>query len=219
MNKDTKTQTDSYFAAYMRFIAEDEKEAAYLMGADNCVGDLLHFERSAALDGISTVVINRFGKKIGTLESSDSQTGRFYEEKGWTLIGVIDFIAVKAKKRAGHLVQIVAFSSPPKHAKDLNVFVKIFANALAEGKRLDPLLSAEEQKKMLSAGGVYLPERKRPLEKSKDFEYLKTELSLKEKIVEQARQKNPGCYAASILWLNLVCAGVIFLILSLFGIL
>ncbi|MCF0231897.1 MAG: hypothetical protein HUJ63_06460, partial [Enterococcus sp.] len=214
MSCSTKTQTKNFFASYVRFFAGEAKNAAYLMGPDNAVGDMLHFETVSTPNALVTEILNRFDKKIGILEPQDSHDIRILEEKDWQIFGLLDYVAVHTEVKTNYCAGVLLLAAPNKYSESLENFTMLLSSELSEGKRLDALLSPSEQKEMFANNGEFLPTRRRALEKEENFKYLKTEASLKEKIYEQGRQKNPGCYIVSISFLVLIAAGLIFLLLK-----
>ena len=217
-----------YYATYCRFSTYSKDEAAVLLGADCCVGDVLqvHVEEHA-VDPEGTLV-NRFGATVGHINPDMAQQVLLCRAKGWeprALLAAVYYTepdrADDNNQQAGEKgpgywgeVVIMAFSNAPAY----RAFCDTVAQALGEGARPNVELGSTGASKVEESKGSWLPEgRVSKPHLAPGTAVVKDHLSFNEKLVEQARRRNPGCMAAGWAFIAVAVAALVWLALRLIG--
>jgi len=203
---------DVYYGEYVRFDTVSKKDAALLLGSDNLVGDFYHIEFHTENGQRTAWLRNRFGALIGFFSQETSRQLSIFEARGWVLHAVLAFIAYSENPDPGLFwgeCALVCFD--PDVSEAFEVFLSKIAERIAEGVRPDVDLGEQGVKKVLEHNGLWSPSRYAPLPpKESGTALLKSRRSLKEKVVEQARARNKGCYLTSFLFLLSAIAAIVF---------
>lgn len=192
-------QAERYFGTYARFETASKREAGALLGADNLVGDAFEivFETE---DGSSVAWLqNRFGGMIGFLDADTSRALKVLSARGWILHAVLSFVAFSDSPKPGHYwgqVALLCYDKKYEHAFDF--FLKNISRRLAAGVRPDIALGEQGIGKVIESDGSWTPKDTVKLPpKEEGTAIVKDSRKLSEKLIEQSRQGNKGCYAAS----------------------
>lgn len=208
-----------YLGTYAKATCPDKKMVGVLMGADTLVGDEFElFFKTEEGDPVAWVR-NRFGDEIGSFDRNTSYRLSAIQADGWTIRVDLAFIAANEGKDGNQywaMMGVVATS--PRYRDEIDTFFKKVCEQHMDGIRPDLELNTAGIDQMLAAKGDWLPS-KNVLEKisKKKGVIVKGERSISEKIVEQGRAGNKGCYAISWAFIGLLVVGAIFLVKSMFG--
>lgn len=203
---------DSYFACYTHFNTTSKKEAAALIGADNLVGDCFSIEFKTD-DGVITAWIkNRFGAALGYLDPDMSRRLSILHARDFTLTALLSYVAFTSTPEPGHYwgeVAIVAMDSKLAEVKD--AYLHALSAKLQDGVRPDIALGQQGVQHIVENEGNWVP--KQTVSMPKDLPntvILKSHRKVSEKLIEQGRKGNVGCYIVSWAFLLALVTGCIF---------
>ena len=205
---------DRYFGTYQRFDTVSEKEAGYLLNADNLVGD--PFEIDIVFEDKTRVawIINKFGKKIGFFDENFSRQLALMEAKGWVLSAYLSYIAYTEETEGGVYwgeMAVVCYEQQVKN--HMTVFTNWLASKLQDGVRPRIDFDKSAVDKLINSKGKWQPEQTHPLLKpEKGTVIMKDSLSLGDKVIEQGRKGNMGCYMASWAFIVAIVGLIVFAI-------
>lgn len=211
--------SDVYFGDYARFSTADKNVGALLAGPDNAIGDIgeIEFVLDENKQDIAWLK-NRFGKLVGKLDGPTSHRLAILKAKGWNVLYVLSFVAFSEKPDSSQNsywgeVAIIAFS--PRVAKEFLEFLNSFVKKASAGERPNPALTDAEVNQILSNPSSWTPSQKIPLPAMDANTILvKDTRSMHDKLLDQGRNKNPGCYLISWAFIFLLGAGAAWLLHS-----
>ena len=201
-----------YFGTYARFDTASKKDAAVLLGADNLVGDVFDIE-FVTEDGVRTAWMkNRFGAMVGFFEPGTSRDLSLCEARGFKMQALLSFIAYSESPEPGEYwgeAAIICYD--PKDAEAFECFTGNIAARMMDGIRPEVDLGEQGYAKVVESKGTWKPTKTVSLpSKQAGVAILKTRRSVSEKMIEQGRKGNKGCYILSWVFLLALIAGVIF---------
>lgn len=205
-------QAQRYFGSYARFDTKTKREAAILLGADNLVGDVFDivFERE---NGISVAWMkNRFGALIGFFDEDLTHQLSVLSARGWKLQALLSFVAYTDDPAPGFYwgqAAIICYDTEVEQAFD--IFVEGVSKRLADGTR--PAIDLGEQgvNQVVEHKGAWQPKKTLSLPQEQDRTVImKSQQKMSEKLIEQSRKGNKGCYVASWAFLLVLVALIIF---------
>lgn len=201
-----------YFGKYVDFSTPSKKDASVLLGADNAVGDTYDLEFESVEGEQRAWLANRFGQRIGYLDAATSRTVRTLQAEGLQARAVLSFVAFTDHPDEGHYwgqVALLCFKSANTAAFD--PFVVNVAKRMGEGLRTSVDLGPEGVAKVLESDGTWVPSQTVPFpENEKGTAYLKKRRKMSERVIEQGRKGNKGCYVVSWVFLLALVAFAIF---------
>lgn len=201
-----------YFGTYARFDTASKKDAAVLLGADNLVGDVFDIE-FVTEDGVRTAWMkNRFGAMVGFFEPGTSRDLSLCEARGFRMQALLSFIAYSESPEPGEYwgeAAIICYD--PKDAESFECFTGNIAARMMDGIRPEVDLGEQGYAKVVESKGTWKPTKTVSLpSKQAGVAILKTRRSVSEKMIEQGRKGNKGCYILSWVFLLALIAGIIF---------
>ena len=201
-----------YFGTYARFDTASKKDAAVLLGADNLVGDVFDIE-FVTEDGVRTAWMkNRFGAMVGVFEPGTSRDLSLCEARGFRMQALLSFIAYSESPEPGEYwgeAAIICYD--PKDAEAFECFTGNIAARMMDGIRPEVDLGEQGYAKVVESKGTWKPTKTVSLpSKQAGVAILKTRRSVSEKMIEQGRKGNKGCYILSWVFLLALIAGIIF---------
>ena len=205
---------DRYFGTYHKFSAVSNKESAYLLNADNLVGDEFALSHSFE-DGERVVSItNRFDRLIGSFDSDFSRQLSLFEAKGWKTKVFLSYVAYTERESGGcYWGEMAVISYDPRFEECFAGFSTWLQDKLREGVRPYVDFDKGAVDKLINSNGLWRPEHNLPLLKSeKGTAIMKSSLSIGDKVIERSRKGGVGCYVASWFILIAIIAFIIFLI-------
>lgn len=205
-------QAERYFGTYARFDTRSKKDAAALLGADNLIGDV--FEIVFQTDEGSSVawMKNRFGQLIGFFDSSFSRELSILAARGWKLQALLSFVAFTDRPEPGHYwgqAAVICFDANLEQT--ITPFIASTSARLSDGVRPDVDLGEQAVDQLVSSNGTWVPKKTVPFpQKEEGTVIMKSRRKMSEKLIEQGRKGNKGCYAISWLFLLLLVALALF---------
>lgn len=189
-----------YFGSYERFETVSKKDAAQLLGADNLVGDLYEIEFTSEKGQQRAWMKNRFGALVGYFNEEISRKLSIYKARDWHLVAILSFVAFSDTPEPGIYWGEAALIGHDLREKAFDVYITKLSGRLSEGNRPTVDLGEQGIAHVIESDGVWVPTKllSKP-EKSAGTAYIKTRRTYKEKLIEQGRSGNKGCYFASIL--------------------
>ena len=188
----------AYSGFYARFEAPTKKIAGILTGADTLVGD--EFEVFFKVeDGITSAwVKNRFGAEIGFFDADATRKMQLASARGMQIHALLSFVAYSDSPAPGiYWGEMAIICYEDDGSGVFSSFVANVAAKLCDGVRTDINLGSQDIAKLqsdpngLPKGTIFLPET------SKGSAILKSKRMFSEKVVEQGRRGNIGCYIGS----------------------
>ncbi len=212
---------EQYFGTYHDFDTVSKNEGSNLLNADNLVGD--YFDISIELEeGTHKAwLINRFGKRIGFFDATFSHKLSVYKARDFVLKALLSFVAYSEKPDPGrYWGQMAVFCYDPTREHAFDTFIQNISARLQEGIRPKIDLGDTAVEQIISSDGAWAPKENDSLPpKEKGSVIVKSKRSFNDKMVEQGRSGNRGCYAVSIIFIIVVVVLIVLLILFLTGVL
>lgn len=203
---------ERYIGTYQTFQTVSRKEAANLIGADNLVGDRYTIECTLE-DGIQKAwLVNRFNQRIGFFEPQYSRQLSILKAQGMELTALLSFVAFTDHPEPGYYwgdVAVIAFD--PTYQVAMETFLTGIAKEMAKGKRPRIQLEKRGIDHIIGSNGSWLPTETVPYPvKEKGTALVKTRRSITDRLVEESRKGNKGCYLLSWAFLLGIVALAIF---------
>lgn len=203
---------ERYIGTYQTFQTVSRKEAANLIGADNLVGDRYTIECTLE-DGIQKAwLVNRFNQRIGFFEPQYSRQLSIFKAQGMELTALLSFVAFTDHPEPGYYwgdVAVIAFD--PTYQVAMEAFLMGIAKEMTKGKRPRVQLEKRGIDHIIESNGSWLPTETVPYPvKEKGTALVKTRRSITDRLVEESRKGNKGCYLLSWAFLLGIVALVIF---------
>ncbi|WP_165172159.1 hypothetical protein [Adlercreutzia sp. ZJ242] len=203
---------DQYFGTYQTFNTVSKNDGAALIGADNLIGDLYRIDIEMDSNSHKAWLVNRFDKRVGFFDAKFSRELSIWKARGMKMTAILSFVAYSDAPDPGrYWGEMAVICYNPSNDEAFSTFVEGVRKKMGEGTRLNVNLKDNEVKKVLSSKGTWLPDQNVPMPKlSKGNAIMKSRLSVSEKVIEQGRKGNKGCYAAS--WAFLIALVVLILL-------
>lgn len=202
----------NYFGKYAEFQTESKKAAAPLLSADTMIGDVLTVECELENGSHRAWLYNPLGMCIGFLDSEVSRDLSLQAARGLELHAVLSFVAFTDHPDDGHYwgdVALVCY--PPSQAEAFRHFLAKVSDQMAQGIRLNVDLGADAITHIAESEGQWLPEQTVPMPaKIKGTAIIKQRRGFNDRLIQQGRAGNKGCYVASWVFLLLLVALIIF---------
>ena len=200
---------DIYFGTYVRFQTKDKKEGAALTGPDNAVGDIgsitWHIDDKQRQQAW---LKNPYDLEIGYLDAETSYTLSVYRAKNWTIRYVLSFVAYSDKPSPGmYWGEVALIAYDPHYTHQFEHFLQAFAQQAGEGLRPDPHLGSQAIESLVKDPSSWKPTTKVKIPQKNGTSILKEYRTAHDKLLDQARQKNPGCYIIS--WICIAAGGAL----------
>ncbi len=203
---------ECYFGTYANFETDTKRNAAALLGADNLVGDKFEIVFQKKDDVSFAWMKNRFGGMVGYFDPALSRKLQVFAARGWKLCALLSFVAFTEKPDPGHYWgQAALICYDPKHEQTFVTFIDAVAKKLMDGIRPEIDLGSQGVDHVLESDGTWMPKKTIPLpSQNKGTAIMKSRRKPSEKMIEQGRRGNKGCYIASWAFLLLIVALIIF---------
>lgn len=210
-----------YFGTYETFKTPSQKEGGALMGSDNLVGDRYSIELEMEEDAHRAWVVNRFGKRIGFFEPGASRQLSLLRAQELELVALLSYVGFEREGKAGsYFGECAVLAYHPAYEEAFSRFADGIGARLAEGVRPQIDLGEEGVQRIIESDGAWSPKQTLGApRKQEGVVVMKQRRSFADKAVEQGRAGNPGCYAASILFIVAALGLVAFTVASCTGVL
>lgn len=203
---------DQYFGTYQTFETVSKKDAAVLLGADNLVGDRYTIEIELDGDAHKAWLISRFDQRIGFFDGNFSRRLNILKANGLELTAILSFVAYTDMPEPGHYwgeMAVIAYN--PAHKEAFERFITTVCTRMFDNVRTRVNFDAEGVERIISSGGSWVPEQTVPMpSKKKGTVIMKSKRSVSEKLIEQGRKGNKGCYVVSWAFIIALVAALLF---------
>lgn len=203
---------DQYFGTYQTFETVSKKDAAVLLGADNLVGDRYTIEIELDGDAHKAWLISRFDQRIGFFDGNFSRRLSILKANGLELTAILSFVAYTDMPEPGRYwgeMAVIAYN--PAHKEAFERFITTVCTRMFDNVRTRVNFDAEGVERIISSGGSWVPEQTVPMpSKKKGTVIMKSKRSVSEKLIEQGRKGNKGCYVVSWAFIIALVAALLF---------
>lgn len=201
-----------YYGTYARFDTLEKKDGAILMNADSIVGDRYEIEIARENGTRRAWLKNRFGARVGFFDDAMTHELSLCEAKGWTLVGILSFAAFSEMPEPGvYWGQAAIIAYDPLQIDVVDPFIERVRKLIGQGIRPQISLGAGALEQLQAAPDSWVPTERVDLPpRKKGTVILKSREKVSEKLIEQGRQKNIGCYIVSWIFLLAVVAMLMF---------
>lgn len=191
-----------------------------MMGADDLVGNAYSISMEVQDGRMVAWISNKFGAKRAFLDEEASQEIQLAQARGQEVRALLSFVAYTDAPEPGfYWGEVAVFCFDPSVSQPVEAFIKRIGERLAEGVRPRIDLGSEAIRKMLDDPN-WMPSETVPLPKKEvGMAILKQHQSLGDKMVEQGRARNKGCYVVSWLFILVIVAFLVYMGLTLFDVL
>lgn len=188
-----------YFGTYYRFDTSSKKEASVLLGADNLVGDAFSIEFVMKSGANIAWLKNKFGHQIGFFDADFSRKLSIAKARGWTIRAFLSFVAYTDSPAPGsYWGEMAVICFDPSFEESFSAFGERVANLLMEGVRPDIDLGEQGEANVINGDGAWVPSKRVALPKVEaGTAIVKKQRAASEKLIEQGRRGNKGCYLIS----------------------
>lgn len=209
-----------YDGFYARFETPSKKEGSLMMGADDLVGNPYSISMEVQDGRMVAWISNKFGAKRAFLDEEASQKIQLALARDWEVRALLSFVAYTDAPEPGYYWgQVAVFCFEPSAAQPVEAFIQRVGKRLAEGVRPKIDLGPEAIRKMLDSSD-WMPSETVPLPKKEvGMAVLKDHQSMGDKMVEQGRARNKGCYVVSWLFILVIVAFLVYMGFMLFDVL
>lgn len=202
----------TYAGFYARFDTASKKDAAILLGADNLVGDSFEVVFKTH-EGLTIAWLkNRFDTLVGFLDTENTQRLRILHARDWKIRAFLSFVAYTDSPEPGHYwgeMAILCFT--PAYEETFERFSKNIALRLIDGVRPEIDLGESAVEQIISTIGDWKPVKTVPMPtKTTGTAVMKSRRKVSEKLIEQGRKGNKGCYLASWIFLLVLIVVLVF---------
>lgn len=183
------------------------------------VGDSFDISFKQESSGTEAVLSNKFGVEVGRLDAAAARRVQLACARGWSVRALLSFVAYSDEPAPGcYWGSMAIVSYAPELAAPFETFCSALAAKLADGVRPQIDLGEQGVQRVLETNGSWLPSKTEPLpEKTQGFAIIKARRLFSERMIEQGRKGNPGCYAVSIGFIIAVIALIAWGALSIFS--
>lgn len=201
-----------YYGTYARFDTLEKKDGAVLMNADSVVGDRYEIEIVHEDGQRHAWLKNRFGARVGYFDEAITHELSLCAAKGWNLVGMLSFAAFSEMPEPGvYWGQAAVIAYDPLHADIVEPFIERASKLIAQGVRPQVSLGQGALEQLRSAPDSWMPTERVDLPaREKGTVILKSREKFSEKLIEQGRRKNIGCYIVSWVFLLAVVTMLVF---------
>lgn len=203
----------SYEGFYGRFDTPSKAIGSMLLGADSLVGDDFKVEFRTEEGRVVAWLRNKFDAEVGYFDIDASRKLQLANARGQKIRAVLSFVAYSDMPDPGlYWGEMAVFCFNPAYEAEMDAFVDRVRARMAEGVRPNIDLKSEAVRKVFDEPD-WIPSDTVPLpQKEKGMAVLKDHQSMSEKMIEQGRARNKGCYAISWAFIIIVVAAIAFAI-------
>ena len=210
----------SYKGFYARLEPANQKQSGMFMSADNLVGD--DFEIFFKVEEGRNVAWarNRFDAEVGYFDADTSRKLQLAKARDQKIRCLLSFVAFSDSTDPGYYWgQMALFCFNPAYAEEMDAFVDRCAAKFKQGVRPRIDLGSQAVEKIFTEKDWTPSETVSTPSRESGSAILKDHLTVSEKVVEQARAGNKGCYVISWLFIIVVVVAIVYGLAHLFGVL
>lgn len=201
----------SYEGFYARFESASKNQGSLMMGPDHIVGDDYEVEFRTEDNRVVVWLKNKFGAEAGFLDVEASRKLQLAAAREQRIRAILSFVAYSDEPDPGlYWGQMAIFCFNPAYEKEMDAFVDRVAKKIGEGVRPNIDLGSSAVAKIFEEPD-WVPNDTVPLPKKETgMAILKDHQSMSEKMIEQGRAGNKGCYAISWIFIAIVVVAIIY---------
>ena len=201
----------SYIGFYARFEAPDKATGSLLMGPDNIVGDRFTVFFKTEDGNVVAWVKNKFDKEVGFFDAETTRRLQLANAREQTIVALLSFVAYSDEPEPGfYWGEMAIFCYSPAYAAEMEPYISRCAAKIGDGIRPNIDLGQDAISKIFSESD-WVPSDTVPFHKKENgMAILKNHQSVSEKMIEQGRARNKGCYVVSWLFIFVVIAAIVF---------
>lgn len=208
-----------YFGTYEDFQTASKADAGPLLGANNAVGDIYDIDLELD-DGVHKAwLVSKFGDRIGSFDESFSRKLSLLAADGLQLRGILSFVAFTDHPDDGHYwgqAAVICYSAA--YEAEFDRFIGNVAAKIGEDVRPRIDLGEDAVNHIIESEGEWMPKQTVSLpDTQKGMAIIKRRRSVTDKLIEQGRAGNKGCYVLSWVFLLALVALIVFGAKSCFG--
>lgn len=208
-----------YEGFYARFETESKAQGSLLMGPDHIVGDDYEVYFKTNEEGrVVACIRNKFGAESGFFDVDTSRKLQLANAREQTIRAILSYVAYSDEPDPGlYWGQMALFCFSHRYADEMNAFIDRVAAKIGDGTRPAIDLGSQAVSKLLE-DPTWMPNETMPLpQKEVGSAVLKDHQTMSEKMIEQGRAGNKGCYAVSILFIVVVVVAIVLAVLNFIG--
>lgn len=207
-----------YEGFYARFETDSKAQGSMLMGPDHIVGDDYEVYFKTEDGRVVACLRNKFGAESGFFDVDASRKLQLANAREQNIRAVLSYVAYSDEPEPGlYWGQMAVFCFSPRYADEMNAFIDRVAAKIGDGTRPAINLGSQAVAKLLE-DPTWMPADTMPLpQKEVGTAVLKDHRTMSEKMIEQGRAGNKGCYAVSIAFLVIVALAIAYFVFGLFG--
>lgn len=205
-----------YFGTYQTFEAYSKEAAGSLMSADCLVGDLFDIRLDLEEGQHRAILVNRFGHEVGIFDHSFARKLGISCAGGMKVKALLSYVAFTEEEKGGrYWGEAAVFGYAPSYEDVFLRFIGGVGEKIQENVRPRIDFDREGIEKILDSNGAWVPEQNLPLPaKERGTVIMKDHRTLCEKLIEQGRAKNKGCYFVSWAFIILLIAALVGIVYS-----
>lgn len=198
-----------YEGYYARFETANKAQGSMLMGPDHLVGDDYEVFFKTEEGRVVAWLKNKFGAETGYFDVDTSRKLQLANAREQVIRAVLSYVAYSDEPDPGlYWGQMAVFCYSTRYASEMNAFIDRVAARIAEGVRPAINLGSQAVSKIIEEKD-FVPSETMPLpQKEVGMAVLKDHRTMSEKMIEQGRAGNKGCYAVSIVFIVVVVAAI-----------
>ena len=209
----------SYEGFYARFETPSKKMGSLLMGADNLVGDDYQVEFRTEDGRVVAWLLNKFGAEIGYLDVDGSRKVQLANARDQKIRAILSYVAYSEEPDPGmYWGEMAVFCFNPAYSKEMDAFVDRVAARIAEGVRPAINLGTAAVQKIFDEQDWTPTDTVSIPKNGNGVAIMKDHRSLSEKMIEQGRDRNPGCMVISWVFVIAVVLAIAYGVARLFGV-
>ena len=233
---------NNYFGTYQTFHTTAKDQEALLMSADNLIGDCYDIQIELDNGVHHAWLVNRFDQRVGCFDPDFSRKLSLLSANGLTLKALLSLVLytedrseggkkektpenqnisnVKqpdvSRETSGYWGEMAVICFSQANSAVFENFLRGISGKLQEGVRPRIDFDSTGFDRIIESNGTWLPEQNAAkFSTKKGTVIMKSHRTLSDKLIEQGRQGNKGCYAISWGFIAVVVLLIILLVKSL----
>ncbi len=205
-----------YEGFYARFETDSKAQGSLLMGPDHIVGDDYEVYFKTEDGRVVACLRNKFGAESGYFDVDASRKLQLANAREQKIRALLSYVAYSDEPDPGlYWGQMAVFCYSPRYAEEIDGFIDRVAAKIGDGIRPAIDLGSQAVDKLLDDPS-WMPTETMPLpQKEVGMAVLKDHRTMSEKMIEQGRAGNKGCYAVSIAFIVIVVLAIAYFVFGL----
>ena len=210
---------DNYYGKYAIGKPTSKEEVGRLLGADNIIGDVYKVITELKNGIYQAKVVNRFGNIPAVFNDEVSRELALNEAKSFKTYAILTCVGFTQTEGDGeYWAEFAIISFPESEIEKFSVYVNEISKAVKNHKRPEIDLEANEVNQILENEGHFVSNVTHPkIEKKKGQVILKSQVKLSDKLIEEGRNRNPGCFIFGWLFLLAVVGLIVLVFMKVFS--